>query len=154
MRLVTHIVFALGVVSASSRMLGLDLYRVLILWGLTVVQHHLVDRLSHEVGHRRRTPLFHSPTGIIALSSALALIAPLFDVESRYSYIWLLKFFLLLLLSGFTHLMLDALNPGGVYFRGRRVRLSRIHYDDPLANAFFQLIGALLVIYSMYPGLW
>ncbi|MEB3862130.1 MAG: DUF1286 domain-containing protein [Desulfurococcales archaeon] len=148
MRLGTHIVFAIGVATLSASYGGASLLDVLILWGLVAMQQVLIDKLSHEFRGRYRTPLFHSFTGASILSLALASVPPALS-PIDYGRSQVLMFITSLLLSGWSHLFLDSLNPGGVYVLGKRVRLARIRYDDPVANVFFQVLGLLMVAYSI-----
>ena len=149
MKLLTHIVFALGVSTVLSKVLGLDLYQSLIIWGIIVVQHHAIDKLSHEIQGTHRTPLFHSPLGVSILSIALSLLGPAVDYRAQLDKLIFMKYVVLVLVSGWTHLLLDVLNPGGIYWRGRRRSVARIRYNDPLVNTVLQLAGTLLILYSL-----
>ncbi|MCE4603016.1 MAG: DUF1286 domain-containing protein [Desulfurococcales archaeon] len=148
MRLSTHVIFALGVTTLSASYGGVSMIDVLILWGLVSLQQILIDKLSHEFRGKYRTPLFHSFTGASILSLALASLPPALS-PMDYNRGQVLVYMTSLLLSGWSHLFLDSLNPGGIYILGKRVRIAKIRYDDPVANTFFQMLGLLMVVYSM-----
>ncbi|MGH9920327.1 MAG: hypothetical protein ACRD6W_15850, partial [Nitrososphaerales archaeon] len=45
----------------------------------------------------------------------------------------------------YSHLLLDALTEGGVYFGRRRVALAHFRYDNLILNGAFTALGVLLV---------
>ncbi|MCE4599316.1 MAG: metal-dependent hydrolase [Desulfurococcales archaeon] len=150
MKLETHIVFGVGV---SSIVFTLSSCRGLCLLGglgLVVLEQYLIDLLSHERrgGHVRRTKLFHSLSGVLFLSIVLSLIYSILIINSNVLDSILIVF-PGVFIGGLSHLFLDALNPGGVYFRGRRVRLLSVEYDDFAWNILFQFLGLLSILFNI-----
>jgi hypothetical protein len=48
-------------------------------------------------------------------------------------------------LAGLSHLLLDALTAGGIYYHGRRWAIAHWRYNNVGANALFALIGLLML---------
>lgn len=111
---------------------------------LGVVSQHIIDGLSHEYsgGFHRRTRLLHDVTGGLLLAGVLAFLGLPFTGPTVEA----LKVFAALASAIGVHLLLDSLNPSGVYLAGRRLVLARIRYDDPLANYSIQLFSLSIII--------
>jgi hypothetical protein len=56
----------------------------------------------------------------------------------------LLEMTVLGVVAGLSHLLLDALTEGGIYYRGRRWAIAHWHYDNGAANGLFALLGILM----------
>ncbi len=148
MRLSTHILFGAGASSLVASLAGVDRFHIMVLWGIAVLHHTVIDRLSHESGGRYRTRLFHSLLGATLLSLAIGGLYIAVDPTLAHPP-QALGFIAGVLVSGWSHLLLDSMNPGGVFVGGRRRRIARISYRDPLANMLLQALGAFMAIYSI-----
>jgi membrane-bound metal-dependent hydrolase YbcI (DUF457 family) len=152
-KLSTHVLFGVGVAAFSMRFIApvMLVYWHIVLFVAALMQV-LIDVLSHEkrvVNGRviyRRTKFLHSPTGATVLGLLLGLYLV---VVFPYGDIGV---FVALLLSAYSHLLLDAITEHGIYILGRRTSSRRLlRYNNPLANALFQLIGIGLLLYSLFP---
>lgn len=156
MRRVTHVVFSTGLVAfLAVRVLGLTGWDVLLPVLLASIMQYVIDAVSHEevyVGGRvvsRRTPLLHSPSGVLLVSLAftgLALAITGFSVWRATSYLALMAS------AASSHLLLDSLTERGVYVRGRRVYRRRMfRTDNPILNTVFTLAGLTLLYTALQP---
>ncbi len=152
MRLTTHIIFALGVVSATGRLLGCLPQRLLPALALTLVIHPLIDRFGHEwrwwQERPRRTSFTHSPLGVLIISMALYSPVSLLEQRLGVNFCGLLGFGAFLA-GAYSHLLLDLLNPSGIFLLGERRSLRLFKASNPLGNMLFQLLGLLLLIYGL-----
>lgn len=52
-------------------------------------------------------------------------------------------------LVGMSHLLLDALTQGGVFFVGRRIAIAHFSYNNPILNYTFISIGLVLTFFGL-----
>ncbi|MFP3138430.1 MAG: DUF1286 domain-containing protein [Nitrososphaeria archaeon] len=151
---VTHVVFTFGLIALAAAWLGLGIAAALLaaLW-LAAIVNYIIDAAGHETrnGRRRRTAATHSLTGATAVGAvagfaptlAVLLAAP-GAVGVYYGSLLLLEMTALGAAAGLSHLLLDALTEGGIYYRGHRWALAHWHYDNGAANGLFALLGILM----------
>jgi len=151
---ITHVVFTFGLIALAAERLGLGIAYALpaALW-LAAVVNYVIDAVGHEVrnGRRRRTAATHSLTGAAAVG-AVAGFAPTLAillavpgaVSIYYGPLLLLEVTALGVMAGLSHLLLDALSEGGIYYRGRRWAIAHWRYDDGAVNGLFALLGILM----------
>ncbi len=120
---------------------------------ISIIINEIIDIFGHEYyllsSHSKRLQITHSLIGVLMIA---AVITGLFQVMLLYLNYPYEKSAVLIwpaLASGLSHLFLDALNPSGVYICGKRVRIARIRYNNPLANLVLQIIGILLLCYGL-----
>lgn len=109
----------------------------------------MMDFLSHSEhgGRTRRTPLFHSPLGVVVATVVYATLV--FLVLRDLS---LLPAILVCgAVSGVSHVLLDLPTERGIFFMGRRTSRRRLlRYDHPAANMLFTFLGLLLLLVSLF----
>jgi membrane-bound metal-dependent hydrolase YbcI (DUF457 family) len=151
---VTHVVFTFGLIALAAEWLGLGIAAALLaaVW-LAAAVNYIIDAVGHETrnGRRRRTAATHSLTGATAVGAAAGLAPTLAillaapgAVSVYYGQLLLLEMTALGALAGLSHLLLDALTEGGIYYRGRRWALAHWRYDNGAANGLFALLGILM----------
>jgi len=115
---------------------------------LSGVVNALIDAGGHERrgGVVYRTRVSHSVETVALVSFALGVLAALALGSPPLEAV---KAGAAVALGGLSHLALDAVTPGGVYFRGRRVRLPLFNWDSPEPNLAFTVAGVLLLGYSL-----
>lgn len=146
-------IFGIGVAVVVGRWLGCPLSCIVYAAGANILMHPLIDTLGHEKdwfrGGVRRHMATHSLLGstLVALTFLVPARAVLSagEWEPFGGYVSAVP----LLLSAWSHLLLDAFNPSGVYFLGRRVSLRVARYDSPVLNLLFQLLGVALIVYGL-----
>jgi membrane-bound metal-dependent hydrolase YbcI (DUF457 family) len=113
---------------------------------------YIIDALSHEVirgyirkgYYHRRTPLFHSPSGAIII--AIIFTIPLYFALKHNP----IEIFILMIISAFSHLLLDSITEHGIYVNGKRIWKKRIFsYNNPLLNTFFITISIIMLIITL-----
>ncbi|ABP96336.1 protein of unknown function DUF1286 [Metallosphaera sedula] len=156
MRLVTHYVFTMGLLSLIMSMFT-PYY--LVLSGVVAIAGNLIiDGLGHkEVQTRRgitiptRTPLTHTyPRSVVW---GFLPVIPFLAFGFMYGDFpwWLL---LAGVLVGPSHMFLDMFTEAGVYVRRRgkwrRYALAHFRYNNPLANGVAILLGFLMLVLSLH----
>jgi membrane-bound metal-dependent hydrolase YbcI (DUF457 family) len=140
----------MGVAALTAARLSCPTICLVLAMAFNTMIHPLIDALGHEEhwwqSHPRRHALTHSLLGSTMLT--IILYAPLYKFLAPTNA-WVVTLFLPLLLSSYSHLFLDMLNPSGIYICGRRISLRVARYSNPLANLFFQLLGVTLLVYSL-----
>ncbi|MDV3278025.1 MAG: hypothetical protein LYZ69_06100 [Nitrososphaerales archaeon] len=68
--------------------------------------------------------------------SALGLVGPGFE--------WLI--IVSGVLAAYSHLLLDSITEGGVYFLTKRIAIAHFSYSNPALNAVFAAVGLLLFV--------
>jgi hypothetical protein len=151
MKSVTHNALSLGVTFYIARHAGFSLTFSLILaiW-LSFAVNWVIDALGHGTrgGRPVRTFITHSVLlapvwgGMIGYTSIVLANAAL-QLRSG----WILAIFASLLgaLIALSHLFLDALTEGGVYWRLHKVALAHARHNNPVLNAGFLLLGLALL---------
>jgi len=154
MKMITHIVFSTGVVLFVSNLLLLDIWSSILLVTLAVLMQYIIDSLSHEeINTRsrrvvRRTPLFHSPLGALILP---AVFTAMLTATLRLNIVIMFKYFVVLIVASYSHLLLDLPTGRGIYVMGRRIwKKEKLHFDNPTLNLLFTFLGILLIIFSLY----
>jgi len=157
----THVIFTLGLVALVAAWLGLGVAVGLLaaVW-LAAVVNYIIDAAGHEVrnGYRRRTAATHSLTGATAMGAAVGLLPTLVILLAApgvagayYGPLLLLEVTALGAVAGLSHLLLDALTEGGIYYRGRRWALAHWRYNNPAANGLFALLGLVMLGAALAP---
>ncbi len=141
----THIAFSVGLVLLFGGLINADSTALGVAVAVTVLVNVFVDMVGHERrgGYVTRSAWSHSIAFVSIVSLALtALLCYALGLGGWQPY-------MLSLLGGLSHLVLDALTPAGVApfwpFSSRRLR-GPIRYDDRVANVSLQLLGVLMVI--------
>src|SRR5207244_7667940 len=133
-----------------ARHAGFSLFSsVLLAVWLSFAVNWVIDALGHTMrgGRPVRTFITHSVLlapiwgGVIGYTS-FVLVNEALQLPSG----WVLAIFSALLgvLIALSHLFLDSLTEGGVYWRLHRVALGHARHNNPTLNAVFLLLGLLL----------
>ena len=161
MKIKTHNIFTIGILTAVGAFLTMPVFSFLFASFITIISNQLIDTLGHEKnkdGYPVRTPLTHTLFRSILWGLIPALIALLFfHILLKHTQIFKninainvsILIFLQGILSGPLHLALDYITEGGVFVKknGKYVRtaLAHIKYNDPVWNILFQFLGVLFV---------
>lgn len=148
MRLFTHFVFGAGSVAALAFTLPVDL-RLSLAVATSLLVNLVVDELGHVArgGFAVRSPLTHSvftapmwggAVGYVlwVVGSELGLLSP--GPEAMLV--------VLCVVVAYSHLLLDSMTEGGVYFTTRRIAVSHFSNGNVLLNAAFVLCGLALFL--------
>ncbi len=146
MRSTTHIAFGAGASSLAAGLLSCSMPCWLLAVMASAALNLLIDAIGHDhrlLGGTRRTRATHSLPGLAILTLAAWLL-------SRRGVVLApgeagMPLLASIAAGAFSHWLLDSLTPGGVYLVRRRFRLARVGYANPLANAFFTLLGLALL---------
>ncbi|MGC8613199.1 MAG: DUF1286 domain-containing protein [Conexivisphaera sp.] len=165
MKLATHYIFTIGMVALAARPILPPAVRLSTAIWLGILVNWLIDHGGHEVrgGIPRRTAVTHSVPGAVGVGVALGILpvaAVLVLVPSLASWLgtqptagplFVLLAGLLGGLAGLSHLLLDALTEGGIYYHGRRWALAHWRYDNAVANALFMFLGLVMTGAALVP---
>ncbi len=144
MRTETHVVFSLGIAVLAASLMSSWLPGTLTCMAPTILGaaaiHPIIDALSHEVrgGYTSRSRLLHSLETLAPISAAAGavvggLASPTIACVGGGAALFLI--------SALSHLLLDYLNPGGVWILGRKLALPLGRWDDPFLNGAASLAG-------------
>jgi hypothetical protein len=152
LKAITHDLFSLGVglyLVFHVERLPILLYLLLVVW-LAFATNEIIDVLGHFT--RGGVPvrsfwthsIFTAPIWGIAVAVASAY---LLDAITGQAMTTSQTFFVAGLgtVLAYSHLLLDALTEGGVYFGRRRVALAHLRYNNLVLNSAFAALGVLLV---------
>ena len=164
MKLATHYIFTIGLVALAARAIpiwtymgGLGAMLAVAVW-LGLATNYVIDKGGHEVrnGVRRRTAATHSLPGALGIGAAVGVVPALIlllliesgsgtsvGISLGAAAALALIMAGLGAIAGLSHLFLDALTEGGIYYHGHRWALAHWRYDNPGANALFALLGLL-----------
>lgn len=149
MRMTTHVAFGLGLAGLLSSYAGCSMD----CWILSLIVSASINLIVDLIGHRSRlmkppvrTRVTHSLPGIVVLSLAVSYVTVRGIILPPRESFWL---YVIGVVSGLSHWLLDALNPGGVYIVRRRFRLARIPYYSLLWNTALQMLGGAMLLYSL-----
>ncbi|BBE42459.1 DUF1286 domain-containing protein [Conexivisphaera calida] len=159
MKLATHYAFTIGLVALAARTFLPVAGAIAAAAWLGLLVNWIIDRAGHEVrgGIPRRTAGTHSLPGAVGVGVAvgvlpvalMALVDPtaLAAAGIQLSGVPLIALIMAALgaLAGLSHLLLDALTEGGIFYHGRRWALAHWRYNDAGANALFALLGILML---------
>jgi len=156
---ITHVVFSLALgLFLASQLRFFSLLDIAVVAWLALSVNVVIDVFGHGLGYGKNAgqrsfvthSVFTAPVwgGVVAGLSLYILI--------RYATEplgWLETLFLFAtgLMMAYSHLFLDALTEGGVYWGRRRVALAHMRYNNLVLNAAFLAIGALFVVASALP---
>jgi hypothetical protein len=147
--MLTHVVFGAGSVAALSPFLPVDL-RLSLAVVLSVFVNYAIDELGHVVrrGFAVRSPLTHS-----------VFTAPLWGGAIGY-FVWLagaslglagpsLEWSVVILgvVAAYSHLLLDSITEGGVFFLTKRIAMAHFRNGNVLMNVAFLLGGLALFLF-------
>ncbi|ABW02623.1 DUF1286 domain-containing protein [Caldivirga maquilingensis] len=158
MRFRTHVVFSIGLTALIESALGIS--NIILLLGSSLVLSYLINFLIDALGHEEKNGFTHrSPrTHTMSRSFTLGLIISLLVALFLYYMTPIGAYNALIIvlmgpLTGWSHMLLDALTEGGIYIRrnGRWVRFALAHfkYNNTVLNWLFTIIGILLLIKSL-----
>lgn len=145
MRMTTHIVVGAAAAGVVSAEVGCSFECALLSMILSALINIAIDAAGHtrrngRVFRRKATHSFDIivPAGaLLGFSVALSLgLAPADSLRAAAA----------VGAGAASHLVLDMLTPGGVYLRGRRVRLPLFNWDNPEVNLVFTMAGLLALI--------
>lgn len=157
MKLKTHFVFSIGLLTLASSFFGFSLIISAI---ISVLGNTLIDRLGHkEISIRYgkipvRTPLTHTlPRSVFwGLISSMPVIIVL-----GLAYGMLNTKILAALIDGIlvgpSHMLLDVFTENGIYVKRngkwKRVALAHFSYDNSLINGFAIVLGVIMIFAAM-----
>jgi len=153
LRAITHNFFSLGVglyLLLRTEQPPNLVHAVLVVW-LAFATNWVIDFLGHAsrggISKRsfRTHSVFLAPIwGITtAFASAFLLDAVIGQKMTAVEAIYLAGLGAVL---AFSHLLLDALTEGGVFFGTRRIALAHLRNNNVIANAAFSALGILLLL--------
>ncbi|MEL9990523.1 MAG: DUF1286 domain-containing protein [Thermoproteus sp.] len=147
MKLETHIIFSLGLVSFALHSLGAPPYKALtIAFIASLFGNYIIDKIGHR-GHVR-TPLTHTLPRSIAWSLLSVPLAVLpFGLASLPAALMAAA------LTGPSHMLLDALTEEGIYVKRegkwRRWAIAHFRYNNFVANGIAALAGIIMLVASL-----
>jgi hypothetical protein len=152
LKAITHDIFSLGVGLYLLHYLDWPptlSFLLLVVW-LAFLTNELIDVLGHVTRGGRPVRSFwtHSVFSAPVWGIAAALVsARLLDIVIGHAMTTSQALFVAGLgaLLAYSHILLDALTEGGVYFGRRRVALAHLRYDNLILNGTFTGLGLLLV---------
>lgn len=154
MKLSTHYVFTLGLLTLISSMF-LTFYSALSTsLFLSILGNLIIDRLGHEEKgfYIKRTPRTHTIPRSIAWGFIPSAIGIAFSVLVGYYYL-LIPLILSGLLVGPSHMFLDVFTEHGIYMkkkgRWHRFSLAHFRYNNPAANGLAVLAGLIMLLIAM-----
>ncbi len=163
MKLATHYTFTIGLVALAARPLLPIGWALAIATWLGLFVNSVIDKAGHEArgGITRRTVVTHSIPGAVGVGVAAgvlpvalaALLAPGALASAGIQGVGIDALIALMAalgaIAGLSHLFLDALTEGGIYYRGRRWAIAHWRYDCAAANMPFALLGLLMLAGAM-----
>ncbi|BAB66941.1 hypothetical protein STK_18500 [Sulfurisphaera tokodaii str. 7] len=160
MKLRTHYVFSLGVISLVLVFLSNNFF---VSFFVAAYSSILGNSLIDKIGHRElltgrgyipvRSPLTHTyPRSV--LWGLLPTIPLIFLIHYMYGYYALIEVLVSGVIVGPTHMFLDMFTEAGVYVkkrgRWRRFALAHYRYDNPAVNGLAIFAGFLLLLIAYY----
>ncbi|MGC8773339.1 MAG: DUF1286 domain-containing protein [Conexivisphaera sp.] len=156
MRLATHYIFTIGLLAMAVRPILPIAGALLVAAWLGLTTNWFIDHMGHEMrnGIPRRKAGTHSIPGAIAVGVVFGVVpvilTALLGTPSAGIPLPPVPLLALLMaalgaLAGLSHLLLDALTEGGIYYHGSRWALAHWRYDNVGANALFALLGLLML---------
>jgi membrane-bound metal-dependent hydrolase YbcI (DUF457 family) len=151
---ITHVVFSVGLgVFISTRLGFVSLLDIAVVAWLALSVNVVIDVFGHGLGFGRNAgarsfvthSVFTAPFwgGAVAALSLYILVR--FATEPM-GWLELVFLFAMGLLMAYSHLLLDALTEGGIFWGTRRVALAHMRYNNLVLNSAFLAIGTLLVV--------
>ncbi|WP_236751096.1 DUF1286 domain-containing protein [Acidianus sp. HS-5] len=156
MKLRTHYVFSLGLLSLIDSLFLNNFLEIVVISGvLSVIVNNLIDSLGHEIRGRyiSRTPRTHTLTRSIAwgllppvpISIIIYLLFP--------SYLLPIVTVIDGVMVGPSHMLLDIFTERGIYRkvngRWKRIALAHFSYDNPIINGIAIILGALMLFIAL-----
>ena len=138
MRLLTHIMFAMGLVLYTTGSAYAAVFAVLAQVIIDVLGH------THSHGYVRRSWVTHD-----AILSLLTVVLPMTLLTTYYVGNLLLSTYAMTL-ALYSHLFLDWLTEGCIFIMRKRVGGLGIPYNQPVANTLFILLGILLLFMAIH----
>jgi|ECHnycMinimDraft_1075156.scaffolds.fasta_scaffold08657_2 hypothetical protein len=155
MKLRTHYVFSLGLLSLLDSFILNDFLEVIIISGIiSVTANNVIDYLGHEIRGKyvSRTPRTHT----LPRSIGWGLLTSLPIVLASYFLLYSpTELMLITILDGVivgpSHMLLDIFTEKGIYHKvngkWRRIALAHFSYDNPIVN------GLAILLYASKKGL-
>ena len=170
MKLLTHYVFSIGVITLLLSLFTSFYNVVVVAVVVSLIGNTVIDSLGHKEVVTRygeipvRTPLTHTfPRSVIwgLISSLPVLFIALLSGHYYYYHYYLNNYeFIQLVISvlvsgvlvGPTHMLLDVFTEKGIYVKKhgkwKRFALAHFRYNNPLANGLAIVIGFALLYLS------
>jgi hypothetical protein len=152
---VTHNTFSFGLGLYAALHLGFSLISSILLaaW-LSLLINWVIDAFGHRTQNGRSTRAFITHSVFLAplWGGLLGLMSvALADAIFQTPFSTVFSTLVVLLGSGvaLSHLLLDSLTEGGVYWRLRRIAIAHARFDDPVLNGVFVLLGVALIMASL-----
>ena len=142
MRLVTHVLFTMGLIALLLTYYSVPISAMAVFVPMAGVIQMFIDAIGHTRNHGyvHRTWVTHD-----LILSLLTVVAPF-----TYVLVWMNEPLLTSLITAtaslYSHLMLDYMT-GGLFILTRRIHGLGIEYDNPVANGLFTLIGVVMLAY-------
>ncbi|WP_292000320.1 DUF1286 domain-containing protein [Caldivirga sp.] len=159
MRLRTHVIFSMGLITLAESALRIS--NVVLLLGSSLVLSYLINFLIDVLGHEekngftRRTPRTHTMGRSFTLGLIISILTAMFLYYM--SPIGIYKALIIALMgpvTGWSHMLLDALTENGIYVKRRgkwtRFALAHFKYNNSALNWLFIVIGVMLIIKSLF----
>jgi len=156
MKLRTHYVFSLGLLSFLDSLLLSDFLEVIIISGIiSVTANNVIDYLGHEIRGKyvSRTPRTHTLPRSIGwgLLTTVPIVLALYFLSPT-------ELILITILDGVivgpSHMLLDIFTERGIYVKRngkwRRFALAHFSYDNPLANGLAIIAGVIMLLAAMH----
>ena len=157
MKALTHYIFSIGIGVLLCERLGhfsfIDV--VLVVWlGLAV--NAVIDVFGHGIrgGVGNRSFLTHSVFTAPLWGGAVAVLSVYVPVKFQIFPIslWEAAFVVGMgVVVAYSHLFLDALTEGGVFWGKRRIALAHMRYNNRILNGAFLVIGAFFTLAAFLP---
>jgi hypothetical protein len=156
MKLRTHYVFSLGLLSLLDSLLLSDFLEVIIISGIiSVTANNVIDYLGHEIRGKyvSRTPRTHTLPRSIGwgLLTTVPIVLALYFLSST-------ELILITILDGVivgpSHMLLDVFTERGIYHkvngRWRRIALAHFSYDNPIVNGLAIIAGVIMLFVAIH----
>jgi len=158
MKLRTHYVFSLGLLSLFDSVLLSDSLEIIIIAGvISVITNNVIDSLGHEIKGKyiSRTPVTHTIPRSIGwglLTSAPIALALRFLLHSPIGLILVTATDGAV--AGLSHMLLDIFTEKGIFHkvdgRWKRIALAHFSYDNPFVNGLATLLGILMLFVAVH----
>jgi len=156
MKLRTHYVFSLGLLSLLDSLFLSDFLGVIIIAGIiSVTANNVIDYLGHEIRGKyvSRTPRTHTLPRSIGwgLLTSVPIVLALYFLSP-------IELILITILDGVivgpSHMLLDIFTERGIYHkvngRWRRIALAHFSYYNPIVNGLAILLGVIMLFAAIH----
>ena len=157
MKIKTHNIFNIGVLTYAGSFFIIPLYSLISAMLISFPANRIIDKYGHEkngLGMPVRTYRTHSPLRALfwGFIPAAVLFMAVYYLRNYYAFLPIPYFILIQgLLSGELHLLLDLPTEGGIFINKKRFSMGHFAYNNPLLN-FSAVIVGLILIYVSFGG--